>query len=109
MEIKMKRKNTSRKRIDPATIKAAIDAAPDVATIDDEGSSVKSYDWDNGIVSHSLDDLRAQLAQRRTRGPGKKPARVAIQLRLPPDVLARWKAGGPGWQTRMAERLAKTR
>ena len=24
-------------------------------------------------------------------------------LRLPPDMLARWKATGPGWQTRMAE------
>ena len=30
-----------------------------------------------------------------------------ISLRLPPEVIARWKATGPGWQTRMAERLAK--
>ncbi|MBM3376245.1 MAG: BrnA antitoxin family protein [Betaproteobacteria bacterium] len=30
-----------------------------------------------------------------------------ISLRLPPDVIERWKATGPGWQTRMAERLAK--
>ncbi|WP_257720627.1 BrnA antitoxin family protein [Thioalkalivibrio nitratireducens] len=26
-------------------------------------------------------------------------------IRLPADVLARWKATGPGWQTRMARRL----
>jgi hypothetical protein len=28
-----------------------------------------------------------------------------ISLRLPSDVIARWKATGPGWQTRMADRL----
>jgi uncharacterized protein (DUF4415 family) len=31
-----------------------------------------------------------------------------IRLRLPPEVIARWKAAGPGWQTRMAKRLEKT-
>jgi uncharacterized protein (DUF4415 family) len=33
--------------------------------------------------------------------------RQMISLRLPPDVIERWKATGPGWQTRMAEKLAK--
>jgi uncharacterized protein (DUF4415 family) len=33
--------------------------------------------------------------------------RTSISLRLPPDTLARWKATGPGWQTRMAETLRK--
>jgi uncharacterized protein (DUF4415 family) len=28
-------------------------------------------------------------------------------LRLPPEVIERWRATGPGWQTRMAERLSK--
>jgi uncharacterized protein (DUF4415 family) len=31
--------------------------------------------------------------------------RVQVTIRLPADVLARWKATGPGWQTRMAKRL----
>ncbi len=35
--------------------------------------------------------------------------RKLITIRLPTDVIARWKAAGPGWQTRMAERLSKTR
>jgi uncharacterized protein (DUF4415 family) len=44
----------------------------------------------------------------RPRGrPKSKDARVAISLRLPPETLARWKATGPGWQTRMAEKLRK--
>ncbi|MFO1505690.1 MAG: BrnA antitoxin family protein [Lysobacterales bacterium] len=28
-----------------------------------------------------------------------------MSLRLPPKVIARWRATGPGWQTRMAEAL----
>jgi uncharacterized protein (DUF4415 family) len=35
--------------------------------------------------------------------------RKLITIRIPTDVIARWKATGPGWQTRMAERLSKTR
>ncbi len=34
--------------------------------------------------------------------------RQLLSLRLPPHVIARWKATGPGWQTRMAEALEKT-
>ena len=33
--------------------------------------------------------------------------RQLISLRLPPEVIERWRSTGPGWQTRMAERLAK--
>ena len=35
--------------------------------------------------------------------------RQAISLRLPAEVIERWRATGPGWQTRMAQRLAKVR
>jgi uncharacterized protein (DUF4415 family) len=31
--------------------------------------------------------------------------KVAISLRVDADALRRWKAKGPGWQTRMAEVL----
>jgi uncharacterized protein (DUF4415 family) len=30
-----------------------------------------------------------------------------ITLRLHPEVIERWRATGPGWQTRMAERINK--
>jgi uncharacterized protein (DUF4415 family) len=39
--------------------------------------------------------------------PKSGNARTSISLRLPPTTLARWKATGPGWQTRMAEALRK--
>ncbi len=30
-----------------------------------------------------------------------------ISIRLTDDVIARWRSTGPGWQTRMAEKLTK--
>jgi len=45
---------------------------------------------------------------RRGRPRLDKP-RQLLSIRLPPDVIASWKASGPGWQTRMADVLEKTR
>lgn len=39
--------------------------------------------------------------------PRLKEPRELLSLRLPPRVIASWKASGPGWQTRMAEVLEK--
>jgi uncharacterized protein (DUF4415 family) len=44
---------------------------------------------------------------RRGRPPKERPKR-AIKLRLSPDVLDHFRAGGPGWQTRINEVLEKT-
>ena len=59
-----------------------------------------------------LPELTAEMFERATVKKGGRPRsanpRQLISLRLPPEVIARWKATGPGWQTRMAERLAKT-
>ncbi|MGH8147162.1 MAG: BrnA antitoxin family protein [Rhodanobacteraceae bacterium] len=34
--------------------------------------------------------------------------RQLLSLRLPPRIIERWRATGPGWQTRMAEVLEKS-
>jgi uncharacterized protein (DUF4415 family) len=45
---------------------------------------------------------------RRTRGrPPKPEAKLAVTLRLDPDTLARFKAQGPDWRTRMSEALKR--
>jgi len=49
----------------------------------------------------------ALAESRRARGPQKEPTKVAISLRLSRDVVERFKADGPGWQTRMDEALKK--
>ena len=60
-----------------------------------------------------LPELTEQMLKRGKIKKGGRPIsanpRKLISLRLPADVIARWKATGPGWQTRMAERLAKVR
>ena len=49
---------------------------------------------------------RTAAAMLKPRGRPKSPeTKVAISLRLSPDTLARWKATGPGWQSRMANVL----
>jgi uncharacterized protein (DUF4415 family) len=48
----------------------------------------------------------ARLLKPRGR-PKSLDAKVSISLRLPPETLARWKASGPGWQTRMAAALTE--
>lgn len=40
------------------------------------------------------------------RPPAANPKRL-ISIRLTEDVIQRWRASGPGWQTRMAEKLTK--
>ena len=58
-----------------------------------------------------LPELTEDMLARATPKKGGRPKSVnprqMISLRLPPDVIERWKATGPGWQTRMAEKLAK--
>lgn len=49
--------------------------------------------------------IGALIARRRGR-PVRGEPKQAISLRVPESVLARWKATGPGWQTRMIERLS---
>lgn len=52
------------------------------------------------------DLLRGKTLLRRGR-PKLEHPRALLSIRLPPDVIASWKASGPGWQTRMAEVLAR--
>lgn len=39
--------------------------------------------------------------------PKSDNPRIAVSIRLPAKTLAQWKATGPGWQTRMAEKLKR--
>ena len=39
--------------------------------------------------------------------PKSERSKVPVTMRLDPDILAAYKATGPGWQTRMGEVLAQ--
>jgi uncharacterized protein (DUF4415 family) len=53
------------------------------------------------------DEMFSRAVFKKAGRPRSVNPKQMISLRLPPEVVARWKATGPGWQTRMAERLAK--
>ena len=60
-------------------------------------------------VLPKLFGARTAATMLKPRGRPKSPeAKVAISLRLPPETLARWKATGPGWQTRMVDVLRES-
>ncbi len=54
------------------------------------------------------DEMFARVVFKKAGRPRSASPKLLISLRLPPEVIARWKATGPGWQTRMAKRLEKT-
>ena len=72
--------------------------------------SSQSRDEAPEITSEWLEgaDLRkGNKLIRRGRPPLANPKQL-LSLRLPPEVIAGWKATGPGWQTRMADLLKKS-
>ena len=76
---------------------------------DPNDSAAVAAFWKDAVVTSGggPEAVRKALAARRGRGPGRKPAKTLVSLRVAPETLARWKASGPGWQTRMAELLRR--
>ena len=75
----------------------------DLARVDAHAVAPEEYE--------ELPELTGEMLARATINKGGRPIssnpRQLSSLRLPADVIAHWKATGPGWQTRMAERLSK--
>jgi uncharacterized protein (DUF4415 family) len=55
------------------------------------------------------DEMIARGVWKRRGRPISPNPKKLITLRLPADIIEKWKATGPGWQTRMAARLSKVR
>ena len=53
------------------------------------------------------DEMLARGKVNRGGRPRSANPRKLISLRLSEDVIQRWRATGPGWQTRMAEKLTE--
>lgn len=69
--------------------------------IDDDSPATSEEDWDGAIMKQA----GTPVGKVRTRGPGKRPRKKQIALRISPEVLAFFRATGKGWQTRMDEVL----
>jgi uncharacterized protein (DUF4415 family) len=77
----------------------------DLARVDAHVIKARAYDEPPELTEQMLERAKINKGGR----PVSANPRKLISLRLPVDVIARWNATGPGWQTRMAERLAKVR
>jgi len=77
----------------------------DLARLDAHLVKAKEYE--------ELPELTEEMLARAKVNKGGRPVttnpRKLISLRLPSDVIDRWKATGAGWQTRMADCLSKVR
>ena len=60
-----------------------------------------AIDWSKGVVTRGGGVAATIGAIKRTRGPNKQPTKAQVAIRLDPDVLSAFRAGGPGWQTRL--------
>jgi uncharacterized protein (DUF4415 family) len=60
-----------------------------------------------------LPELTEEMLSRGLINKGGRPRsenpKKLISIRLPEDVILKWRATGPGWQTRMADQLARVR
>ena len=77
----------------------------DLARVDAHKIKAKEYEE----LPELTDDMLARARVNKGGRPFSPNPRKLISIRLPTDVIERWKATGRGWQTRMAERLSKVR
>lgn len=70
-----------------------------------------SDEEDEAITAAALADPDAQpaeaLPRRKPGRPRAEVKKVAVSLKLDPDVVTAYRAQGPGWQTRMNDDLRK--
>jgi len=72
--------------------------------IDDENPEWTEADFKSAV---RIDGLPASLQKklRGQRGPQKAPVKVQTAIRYDADIIEAFKAGGPGWQTRINNAL----
>jgi uncharacterized protein (DUF4415 family) len=77
---------------------------PNLEHLDDDNPEWSAQDAATARRFGALpESLQAKLRGR----PKAAVVKERLTIRIDPDTLARWRASGPGWQTRAAELLAK--
>lgn len=80
-------------REEDALIRTGIKADPDTRELDDK--------WFRKARPASETHPQVVDRYRRTRGKQKAPTKERITIRLDADIAAHFRAGGPGWQSRL--------
>ena len=75
-----------------------------------ENKPYMDLDSDDDLPNLATPEWQAKFAQVPVQRGRPKAAvtKVSTTIRLDPDVLAAFKAGGPGWQTRINQALRKS-
>lgn len=78
---------------------------------DDEGEvrELTTEDFKRFKPLDHFPELAKIVRGRGQRGPQKAPTKQQVTLRLDRDVLDRFRATGPGWQSRINDALRKAR
>lgn len=85
----------TRKKLTEEQIQRMIASDPDAPEATNEQlAQAKPFDE---VFPALADDMRKNVGGR----PKSENPKVAVSLRLDQEVVARFKASGPGWQTRM--------
>ena len=75
----------------------------DLARVDAHLISPSEYEE----LPELTEEMLSRAVIRKAGRPRSANPRVLISLRLPADLVEKWRATGPGWQTRMAKRLSR--
>jgi uncharacterized protein (DUF4415 family) len=70
-----------------------------------DGHIIKPEEYEE--LPELTDELLETAVIKKAGRPISENPRELISLRVPSEVLEKWRASGPGWQTRMVQRLSK--
>lgn len=90
----VRKSKTTLNTFDPEQVAAAKAAAAPSGPPD-------GIDWPQGVVTPGGGVAATINALRKARGKNKNPTKEQVAIRFDPDVLAAFRADGPGWQSRM--------
>ncbi|HTI66534.1 MAG TPA: BrnA antitoxin family protein [Caulobacteraceae bacterium] len=77
-------------------------AAPEPDLTDPDNPEWTDEDFARALGPESLSPAElAAFPRTKVRGPQRAPTKKLVSLRLDPEILQHFKAGGPGWQSRI--------
>ena len=76
-------------------------------TFDYDNPEWTKKDFQEARPAHEVLSADVLAAFPRTRGQQKSQTKVPVSIRLSPEVIEHFKAGGAGWQSRIDDALRK--
>ncbi len=71
---------------------------------DPDAPEITAEDWARARPAIEVEPELVEWSRRR-RGKQKAPTKRLVSIRLDEDIVAHFRSGGPGWQTRLNDRL----